>query len=149
MKKIVKFIKVAKDIFIILGIPVLFYYAYQIHNEQINSKNIQIELLHTKIGMLEENQINNVWDKYKSLKEYNEELQADLEKVSHLKDSLQDFIENSKNKGLFLNREQVTNIYKGLKSSEYYKKRCLALEAQIREKLIKHQKLQEEFLKMK
>lgn len=72
-----------------------------------------------------------------------------MKKTAYLNDSLQNFIENSNAKGLFLNREQVTNIYKGLKSSEYYKKRCLEIESQLREKLIKHEKLQEEILKKK
>ncbi|CAD0009792.1 hypothetical protein [Flavobacterium salmonis] len=73
LKKISKFVKKVKDFFIVLGLPVVLYYAYQIHNEQLKNKDIQIDLLKTRLENLQDGQIDEVWDKYKSLKEFSEE----------------------------------------------------------------------------
>jgi len=95
LKKIVKFVKNAKNFFIVLGLPVVLYYAYQIHEEQLKNKDLQIDLLKTRVENLQDGQINEVWDKYKSLKEFSEVERADfkdkLKKEKNLNDSLKKY----------------------------------------------------------
>ena len=95
LKKIVKFVKNAKNFFIVLGLPVVLYYAYQIHEEQLKNKDLQIDLLKTRVENLQDGQIDEVWDKYKSLKEFNEAERAEfkdkLKKEKNLNDSLKKY----------------------------------------------------------
>ena len=96
LKKISKFVKNAKNFFIVLGLPIVLYYAYQIHQEQLKNKDIQIDLLKTRVENLQDGQINEVWDKYKSLKEFSEvertEFKNKLKKEKNLNDSLKRYL---------------------------------------------------------
>lgn len=129
-KKIINTINTIKNFFIIIGAPAILYFAYQIHTEQLNNKNIQIELLESRIENLKDGQINEVWDKYKSLKEFTEferkELKSKLEKQEILTDSLKKYISGAivydKNR-IILTKEQARKIIIDLVEGDLNKKK--------------------------
>ena len=89
-------IKTIKSVLIIFGLPTILYYAYQIHLEQLKAKDLQIEILKARVESLQDGQVNVIWDKYKSLKEFSEaemeDLNNKLNKTTTLNDSLKKYI---------------------------------------------------------
>ena len=117
IKKISKLVEKAKNVLILLGLPIVIYYAYQIHNEQLKNKDIQTDLLNTRLATLQDGQINEVWDKYKSLKEFSEVERQEFKNIlineKKLNDSLKTYLSGAilfdKNR-IILTTEQARKI---------------------------------------
>ena len=146
MKKIFKYSNYLSQLFIIIGIPTLFVYGFQIHNEQIRMKDQKIETIEAFNETLKFNQINSVMDRYKALKEHNQEIIDDFKEKSKDNDSLKKIIESLglkfENKVVCLDREQSITIAKGLIAHDYQIK-----EIEILEKIIQKQEEQINYLK--
>jgi len=143
LKKNIKYIKIVKDIIIILGIPTFFVYMNQMHTEQMNNKNAQIEMLQTKIDFLENNQVENLLNKYKSIKEYSEIVEEDLKKALLLNESLSKSFTKEGDYYKF-HKDQVLEIYKGLKQEENLRYLTVELYQLLKEKNVIIERLLEE-----
>lgn len=96
MKNIRKIIKILKNIFILIGLPTIFIYVNQMRSEQMKSKDQEIALLKTRVETAQDSQVDGVWEKFKSLKEYSEteikDLNIKLNESNVLNDSLKKYI---------------------------------------------------------
>jgi hypothetical protein len=141
MKKLEKFTKHISQFFIIVGIPILFVYGYQIHNEQIRMKDQKIETLESFNETLKYNQINSVMERFNSLKELHENVYNDFNLVKKNNDSLnkiiEDLVAKFENKKVCLDRETAIIIAQKLLLADIDKK-----EIEILEKIIINQEIE-------
>lgn len=126
MKKFKSNLQIVSNILTTIGIPLLFIYGFQIHNEQIRMKDQKIETLEAFKETLEYNQINSAMERFNSLKEHNQDVINDLNSKKKDNDSLNNIIKkyglNLENKVICLDRNQSIAIVQGLVELEYTKK---------------------------
>ena len=126
MKKFKSNLQVISNILTTIGIPLLFIYGFQIHNEQIRMKDQKIETVEAFNETLKYNQINSAMERYRSLRELNLEITNENDAKSIENDSLikiiRDFKFKDSNGVVYLDRETAMATIKDLMELDLLRK---------------------------
>ncbi len=126
-KKFRKNVRLVRDVFLIIGLPVIFSYLYLLHQEQIALKESTIQLLEQEKQQLAKNQIENVNQRYKAVKNfYSEEANILRDTVETQKELIKEFdsiIKNNYNDSthIRISLEQAKEAIRNAMRVESYK----------------------------